>query len=120
MQSIGLLKKYRWAFSINDVILSLIYIGPVVLGIYWYESMCEAPNGILTPSGMLVGGHCLTAIGFYTSHKDLDGDAGILLQNSWGREWGKEGLALIRVNDLNKLLLQDGEACVPFKRSYGR
>lgn len=75
--------------------------------------MYEIPKGILIPSGILVGGHCLTAIGFYTSHEDLDGDAGILLQNSWG----KEGFALIRVNDLNKLLLQDGEAGTPASNS---
>lgn len=120
MQSINLLKEYRWAFSIEDVIQAIIKTGPVVLGINWLHSMYEAPNGVLIPSGKVVGGHCILAIGFYTSSLLLNGEPGILLQNSWGNTWGNNGKAIIRVTDLELLLANYGEACVPFKRSYGR
>lgn len=117
---LGLLKEYRWAFSINDVVDALIVRGPVVLGIWWHEGMYEAPNGIVVPEGRIVGGHCITAVGFKLASPKLDGEDGIILQNSWGVDWGNRGLAEIRVSQLAALLDNDGEACVPYRRSYGR
>jgi Papain family cysteine protease len=120
MQQFGLLKEYRWAFGINDVVDAVLSKGPAVLGIYWHDDMYEAPNGVLTPSGPIVGGHCLTAVGYTLKSRKLDGEDGVILQNSWGNGWGINGLAEIRVSDLANLLDNDGEACVPSKRSYGR
>jgi len=120
MQKVGLLKSYRWAFSIDDVIQAILGRGPVVLGIEWRSGMYEAPGGVLTAQGQVVGGHCITAVGYKTSSPLLDGDAGIVLQNSWGEDWGNKGTALIRVNELADLLSRNGEACVPYGRSYGR
>lgn len=120
MQSVGLLKEYRWAFSIQDVIDSILTKSPVVLGMNWYEGMYEAPNGVLSVSGPLVGGHCLTAVGYSVEYKGLGGEDTIILRNSWGPSWGKNGLAEIKVSELEALLMDNGEACVPTKRSYGR
>lgn len=119
VRDIGLLKEFRWAFSINDVVDSVLGRGPVVLGTYWSENMYEAPNGVLTPGGDVVGGHCYTAVGFRHKSELLDGEDGIVVQNSWGRSWGNNGLAVIRVSELAELLRADGEACVPSIRSYG-
>lgn len=115
MQTFALLKEYRWAFSINEMIDGLISKGPVVLGIPWYEGMYEAPNGILTVSGDNVGGHCILAVGYkvYSGGEDA-----VILQNSWGPEWGINGLAEIKVSELKKLL-DDGEACLPISRKFG-
>lgn len=118
--ALGTLKEYRWCFSTEDVVNAVLSRGPVVLGMNWHEGMYEAPNGILTPSGPIVGGHCLTAVGFRWRSDRLDGEDGIVLQNSWGASWGNNGLAVIRVSELEKLLQADGEACVPYRRSYGR
>lgn len=120
MQKFGLIKEYRWAFDIEDVIDSILTKGPVVLGIYWYESMYDAPNGVLTVSGKIVGGHCITAVGFKTAASSVTGEDTIILQNSWGADWGNNGLAEIRVTELAELLKNDGEACVPLRRSYGK
>jgi hypothetical protein len=120
MQELGLLKEYRWCFNIEDVIDAILVKGPVVLGIYWYESMYEAPNGILKVNGPIVGGHCITAVGFKLAKDSATGEDTVILQNSWGYSWGEWGLAEIRVSDLAALLRNDGEACVPSKRSYGR
>lgn len=120
MQEYGLLREYRWAFGINDVVDAVLSRGPVVLGINWHYDMYWAPNGVVRPTGAVVGGHCLTAVGYRVKSEKLDGEDGIILQNSWGPDWGIDGLALIRVNELGNLLQAGGEACVPSKRSYGR
>lgn len=115
MQTFRLLKEYRWAFSIDEVIDGIIAKGPVVLGIPWYEGMYEAPGGILTVSGENVGGHCILAVGYkiYPGGEDA-----VILQNSWGNSWGTNGLAEIKVSELAKLLAE-GEACLPIKRAFG-
>lgn len=119
MQSLGLLKEYRWAFGIDDVALALATTGPVVLGIPWYSGMYEAPGGFLEVKGSIVGGHCILAHAYRLPGVIFPDDAAIGLLNSWGPEWGNDGKAWIRQTDLAKLLT-NGEACVPFRRSYGR
>ena len=118
MQTFALLKEYRWAFSIDEMIDGLISKGPVVLGIPWYEGMYEAPNGVLKVSGENVGGHCILAVGYTVSSQKLGGKPSVTLQNSWGKEWGINGLAEIEVSELEKLL-KDGEACMPISRKFG-
>ena len=115
MQTFRLLKEYRWAFSIDEVIDGIIAKGPVVLGIPWYEGMYEAPNGILTVSGNLAGGHCILAVGYKVYP---GGEDAVILQNSWGTSWGINGLAEIKVSELAKLVAE-GEACLPIKRAFG-
>jgi hypothetical protein len=126
MKAVGLLREYRWAFHIEDVIDTLMVRGPVVIGVWWYDGMYDAPDGYLRISGPVVGGHCLVVVGYALAGatvagiKNNLGEDAFVLQNSWGPEWGEEGLALIRASDLRWLLEDEGEACVPYKRSYGR
>lgn len=120
LRELGIIKEYRWAFTIDDVIDAILVKGPVVLGIYWYQSMYDAPEGILSVSGKIVGGHCITAVGYKTAESSVTGEDTIILQNSWGPDWGINGLAEIRVSELASLLKNSGEACIPSKRSYGR
>lgn len=120
LKNLGLVKEYRWCFRIEDVIDAILTKGPVVLGIYWYDSMYETTDGILNVAGQVVGGHCITAVGFKLAKDSPTGEDTIILQNSWGCSWGTWGLAEIRVRDLKMLLDNDGEACVVTKRSYGR
>jgi hypothetical protein len=115
MVEFGILEEYRWAFTIDDVIDSIIHKGPVVLGIKWYNDMYEAPAGVLKPGGPLAGGHCITAVGYCTAASSHTGQETIVLQNSWGSSWGMGGTAQINVTDLAELLADQGEACVPFK-----
>lgn len=119
MSSLKLLREYRWAFSLGDVIDAVLAKGPVVLGVPWRSGMYEAEGGVLRLSGEIVGGHCLLAVGYRLADPRLGGEDGLVLQNSWGRGWGDDGLAVISLRDA-ELLLAEGEACVPVKRSYGR
>lgn len=118
MQQLGLIGEYRWAFSIDDLAVAL-QRGPAVLGVPWFESMYE-PNGqLLRVGGQLAGGHAICCIGFDPTSEHAGGRAAFALCNSWSAAWGKNGVAWIAADDLARLLRQDGEAMVPWRRSYG-
>jgi hypothetical protein len=110
---LGLIAEYRWAFSVDDVVRTISQLGPVVLGIPWYEGMSgPACCGMLHPTGRRKGAHAILARGIDVRRKT------ILLHNSWGRDWGTRGTALLHWNDLAFLLdrSKQAEACVLIKR----
>lgn len=125
-----LIQEYRWAFGIQDVLRVLGYQGPVVLGIDWYNDM-YTPNEkhFIKPTGELVGGHAILANGVKIVKLDstkprtwenLDQDKSFVrLHNSWGTGYGLGGDAFITVRDLDSLLKNSGEACIPVVRSVG-
>jgi hypothetical protein len=110
----GWYAEYRWAFSIDDLIEAVGYVGPAVLGINWHRSMsCPDDSGRIKVSGGVAGGHAILCNG-YNCKTQL-----IRLHNSWGKDWGLNGECFIHQEDLAGLLKQDGEACIPLKRLYG-
>lgn len=113
---LGHYEGYRWAFSLEDVKQALLQLGPVILGINWYESMYETTRtGLVQLAGRLVGGHCLLLTG-YSSNYAGHGET-FRWRNSWGTEYGKNGNGYIRAADLQRLLIdQRGEAAVPVGR----
>lgn len=115
---LGVLHEYRWAFSVNDIIGTLMAHGPVVLGINWYNGMYRAPDGKLEIFGNKVGGHCILAVGYNPSSARFGGKQTIILQNSWGKSWGINGVAEMLVDDLDRLIKEGGEACVPLVRGF--
>lgn len=116
MMQLEVLHEYRWAFSVDDIIGTLMSHGPVVLGINWYSGMYRAPDGRLEIFGNKVGGHCILAVGYNPSSSKFNGKQTIFLQNSWGKSWGIDGVAEMTVDDLNRLINEGGEACVPLVR----
>jgi hypothetical protein len=111
----GFLTEYRWAFGLDDVLRALSWQGPVVLGVNWYSGMYDTDSkGFIHPTGDLLGGHCLLARGVSTYYNR------VFLQNSWGKEWGRNGGCYITFDDLGQLLSEYGEACVPVGRVSGR
>lgn len=109
---LGHYTEYRWAFGLEDLILALGYKGPAVLGINWYDAMFDPDaDGLLHVSGSLAGGHAILANGVNVS-KRL-----VRLHNSWGRGWGLGGEAFISFADLDRLLHEEGEACIPVART---
>lgn len=115
----GLVAEYRWAFGIDDVVDALVTHGPVVLGIPWYDSMYETRlSGLVDVSGRVVGGHCIMAYGYHPRMR-IRGEGWftrhevILWQNSWGASYGRNGRGYVRVEDLDRLLRESGEACIP-------
>lgn len=119
--------SYRWAFGIEDVCRVLGYSSSCVLGLNWYTDMLEADaKGYVYPTGRLLGRHALLARGLKVVWRNKDGphDFGnldleqsyVLLRNSWGREWSLDGDCKISVANLEGLLGQRGECCVPAVR----
>ncbi len=123
MQSRKYIESYRWAFGIEQVRDALIAEGPVVIGIRWYESMYYTrPSGLVEVSGRLVGGHCILLTGYHPAARIRGEDWNARYEvyrwrNSWGKEYGNNGSAYIKAEDLASLLAGDGEACVPINRS---
>lgn len=119
----GFIQEYRWAFGVDDVLTTLSNYGPMVLGLNWYDSMMEPrPSGLLEVSGTEPsGGHAIMIRGL-TLKSRLKGEPQdipvVRFRNSWGRDWGFNGDCFMKVEDLNRLLQEGGECCVPGGRQY--
>lgn len=117
----GYFSEYRWCFSVDDVMRAVCFEGPVVVGTNWRSTMWDTrPSGLIDSVGTPndnEGGHCYMIRGL-TLHPRLTGESASLepvfrITNSWGKGWGWNGEAFIRISDFEKLLLDDGEAVVP-------
>jgi hypothetical protein len=119
------LEQYRWSFSIDDIIDTLVVHGPIVIGIDWKDGMYETrPSGLVEITGSVVGGHCLLLRGYHPGMR-IAGEGWftrhevIVWRNSWGPTYGKGGDGYVKPADLEQLLKTNGEACVPVHRLGG-
>jgi C1A family cysteine protease len=119
MQEQGFIEEYRWCFSTDDVRDAVISEGPVVIGIPWKKGMYSTlGNGLVQVTGPNVGGHCLTITGYDPAFKVGNQTFEVFRwRNSWGKGYGLDGSGYIKYTDLQRLLKDKGEACVPMKRS---
>jgi hypothetical protein len=111
VKALGFIKEYRWAFGLQDVLLTLGYAGPVVVGVPWFEKMMETDEqGFIRAEGQLMGHHAILIkqVSFMRN--------AVKPHNSWGAGWGVGGDCWLSISDLDKLLKQEGEACVPLGR----
>jgi hypothetical protein len=108
----GLMNEYRWIFGdMNELIKTLGYFGPVVLGTNWYQGMMDTDgDGFVRRTGSLAGGHAILIKGVSLTKK------AVRLHNSWSEEWGEGGDAWLSFADLETLLGEQGELCVPVHR----
>ena len=114
VQNLGYVNEYRWAFGLDDLRMALGYKGPAVLGINWYTGMFTPDaEGRVRPTGTIAGGHAILAF----SNSESKGQ--IRLWNSWGSDWGINGNCWLSYEDMDKLLDEDGEACIPVVRGGG-
>ncbi len=111
VQRYGHMAEYRWAFGLQDVVDTVGAYGPCVLGVAWYDGMFRVgEDGFIRVAGRVAGGHAILCRGV-----NLRGEY-VTLRNSWGRSWGKGGDCRLSFADLDRLLREDGEACVPTRR----
>lgn len=108
--SLGFFKEYRWAFGINDLLLTVTNLGPMLVGTNWHRAMFSPDaRGLVQVSGPVDGGHewCIRGV-------DLKREE-IIARNSWGREWGRNGDFRISFADMGRLLEDGGDACHPVR-----
>lgn len=113
LKALGAVKEYYWADGISDIEKMLLHYGPVVVGTKWYSGMMDSfdydkrsHRFMLRVSGDELGGHAYLLDGVDTR------TGAFRIRNSWGRGWGSSGCAWVLEEDFEKLLKQDGEACL--------
>lgn len=107
----GFFESYRWAFTLDELVLAVGYKGPVVMGTWWYSSMFSPDaDGTIHVQGVIEGGHAWLARGVSLPKRRF------LCTNSWGPGWGLSGDFYVSFEDMARLLREDGEACIPVKR----
>jgi len=115
----GIIDEYRWCFSVEDLKDAVLNVGPVVIGVNWYKNMYGTDkNGLVSVSGDHVGGHAIMVTGFVNDF-DIAGNPTPVFEwvNSWGPGYGKGGRGYIKYKDMEKLVGDMAEMCVPIKKN---
>lgn len=112
LQARGIISEYRWAWDVETVVDAILTTGPVVMGTNWYSGMNDIDaRGFLQVSGSVEGGHAYVINGANRTKGTLR------MKNSWGRNWGwggagRQGYAFVSMEDMDRLIKEDGEACI--------
>lgn len=105
---LGWYTEYRWAWSLDELILGIGHHGPAILGINWYDGLFTPDSrGNIKISGSVAGGHAIMAVGVSVPKRKFR------LHNSWNKGWGINGDAFISFDDMERLLNEQGEAAFP-------
>ena len=121
-EKLGYIEWYGWGQRADDGRRWLLLNGPILLGIRWTDGMFypDEKTHLIRPTGRTVGGHAIQSYRY-------DHRQGVFwLHQSWGYEWGKNGLACIQGEDLDMLIAEGGELAtirerrVPFAPVHGR
>ncbi len=101
-----LIRRYHWCFGLQDVLRALAELGPVEVGVNWYEGFDEPDSrGRVHVAGESRGGHAFELLGVDPAQRT------VTAINSWGPGWGRDGRFTFSWDDLDRLLHEEGEAC---------
>ena len=110
LTKLGLIENYRWITSHSEIITVLESGSPLVCGSCWFADMCtpDVNNDTLGITGKFCGMHAYNIIG-YDQKQDL-----LVIKNTWGQSWGKNGTSKIRVKDFKRLMKCGSRICSTF------
>lgn len=96
---------YAFAHNIDEIIVWLSTVGPVITGTNWYTLMFQPDSsGMVHIGGNLAGGHEWMLSGVDTNRKVFH------CTNSWGKGWGVNGQFSISFSDYERLMAEEGDA----------
>lgn len=104
------ISSYKHAFSVEEA-LTALQIGPVIIGINWYETFDEPDDtGLVKIGGQVRGGHEIELLGYHA--QVIVDDSMLELENSWGPGWGKRGRFFFTVGTFRQLMAEQGDATI--------
>lgn len=103
----SLISGYLHATSLAEM-QSALQVGPVIVGVNWYEGF-DSPdaNGLVKVSGSVRGGHEFEVVGLDVTKQLFHA------VNSWGTSWGVNGHFWFSFADMTRLLSEGGD-CTQF------
>jgi len=105
LRDLKLVKGYKWCFGLDDVLKTLSTVGPVEVGVNWYEGFDKPDaHGLVKLSGSVRGGHAFELLGV-----DVEQQL-VWAMNSWGEDYALHGRFAFSWKDLDRLLHEEGEA----------
>lgn len=114
LKEVGVLSAYYWATTLHEILQGVSYFGPMVMGVDWYDNMFTPDEkGFVRIGGRKAGGHAIEIGGNSIARE------AVWIPNSWGRTWSINGGAWLPWTDLEKLLDDGGEFCLPRKSKSG-
>lgn len=109
-KDLGYYTEYYWATTLAEIITGVGYLGPMAIGVPWYEGMTRTDgNGRIQATGRQIGGHAVVIGGVDPKNRYFR------IDNSWGKSWGVNGHAFLSFEDVDKLLHEHSEFCLPRK-----
>jgi hypothetical protein len=115
LNKMGFVKEYLWTSDLQVLINAVLEVSPVVVGTSWGDGMMRPDkNGFLDCSRLGSMGHAYLIVGVDTRPKQQF----FTIRNSWGTNWGVNGKAKIRFDDMQKLIRprNHGEVCLAIER----
>jgi hypothetical protein len=101
----GIATRYLWCFSIDDIIRAL-QLGPVVIGMDWWEHMSRPDkNNFIHIGGQRQGGHQIEISGYNRSRSETK----FRLPNSWGNGWAVNGMCWASFSTIGDSMDNGGE-----------
>lgn len=121
IQKLGFIREYRWAFSLVDALVSIMYAGPAIGGLNWHEGMSRPDaNGYIHPTGRIRGRHAVQLRGVLTNGATdwatLLAKGDVIIHNSWGKGWGAGATCKMTIPEFDALRTSRGEICIPIVR----
>jgi hypothetical protein len=111
LSSLGLIGPYFWIREFDELLKTLSFHGPVIMGAEWKEGCFEPDrDGYITFTGATKGGHAVEI-------RILDMERGrVGIQQSWGDDHGDDSVVWMTFDEFKKLLATRPQIVFPEKR----